>query len=50
MKILILHNIAVCKNSSYFKNFLQKMDTFSSQDSPYKIQIGTKSELIFLRD
>jgi len=28
-KILIPYNLVVCKNSPYFENFLQKMDTFS---------------------
>jgi hypothetical protein len=47
MVILVIHNIAVCKNNPYFENFLQKMDILVSQNSPYKMQIGTKSENIF---
>ena len=27
--ILVFHNIIVCKNNFYFKNFLQKMNKFS---------------------
>jgi hypothetical protein len=29
-------------NSPYFENFLQKMDIFPPQISPYKMQIGTE--------
>jgi hypothetical protein len=29
MVILVLHNIVACKNSPYFENVLQKMNTFS---------------------
>jgi len=27
--ILVLNNIVICKNSPYFENFFQEMDTFS---------------------
>jgi len=44
MVILVLHNIVVCKNNPYFENFLQKRDFLVLQNSPFKMQIGTKSE------
>jgi hypothetical protein len=43
MTILILHNIVVCKNDPYFKNFLQQWIHLILQISPYKMKIGTKS-------
>ena len=42
MVILVLHDLVVCKNSPCFENFLPNMDML--QNSPYKMQIRTKSE------
>lgn len=44
MIILVLRNIAVCKQVSYCINCLQNVEIFNPQNSYYKMQIGAKSD------